>query len=1692
MKQAETLGETGMEKTETALSTVAEELRELDLNFRDGSDLDVVEKGYARKLIHAISTEDGVLKNEVLKSLGDLYLRKAKMKKHKVENFNKACALYDELLQYVRYKEEREVMQHRIRYAEKCAQMVYSSKYAKDDLEMNVAEILHGVEKKAKVKGNDVMILMEGYTDAFVEAIVDRNKRLEMESLKSLGDLYLEKGRVGRDEAAFTKAAGLYRAALDRCEDSDGREILKHRIKYAEKVKGKVKKETGHPGIEIIADETWVTCPQTVGHTTRETQEDTDSTYQEQLQEGCRALQTGDLDTAEEHFAAALKAVHAEAQHLEETEPLCKLSDVYLKRGMQSRDGGDFTKAAALSNAALVRAREGDRKGVKEAILEITQSFVKHVLSINETANIGDVDMEKHKRMLKEDRGYVEREIKKIEQQVDPYSLDDDDPMLREVEKKRAEAIKALCETIVDQRRKFIAGLVDECMEVMGPPPCKYAMIGLGSQATGLVTPYSDLEFAILVEKETDDNVGYFRNLTHYLHLKVINLGETILPAMAIKSLNDFSSDDPLDSWFYDSVTPRGFAFDGAMPHACKTPLGRGETCGLIHTPTGMTEVLTDDLTFHLKKGYHLASVLGNVCLIAGEQELVNEYSDLWTELLQDTKGALHSLQAITALSENSEMLTVPTITPSLMNVKREIYRFSTLAVSCWALLYNIQPTTIWETIQKMHKNGIINCENAHHLMVLVSISAELRLRTYMNNRGQVENMSALSSMSTDTDIKETLKKVFYFSNSKQLMRYYNTARPLQIFTSHLAMNEPMENLILFDNGLEVQAQVYNGLCDYKKLKTCRELALQEARHEYGKDTAHPDIATSLDRLGVAWSRLGDDRKAITYFDQSLQMRLPIYGEKTAHPDIAELFNHLGTSWINLGDYSKAISYYEQSLQMFRSIYGEDTEHPLIATTLHNLGAACGHIGDHRKAVSYSEQSLQMKRSMYGEDSAHPDIARTLCNLGTACSDIGDHRKALSYSEQSIHMSRSIYGENTAHPDIAGSLSNMGTAFDDLGEYRKAVSYYEQSLLMRRTIYGEDTAHPDIAKSIKKLGGAWSELGDHRKAVSYSEQSLKMWLSVYGKGTAHPDIADSLNNLGVAWSCLGDHRKAVSYHEQSLLMRRTIYGEDTAHPVIAQSLHNLGHAWRNLGDHRKAVSYSEQSLKMWLSVYGKGTAHPDIAKTLDILGAACSSLGDHRKAISYHEQLLQMRRSIYGKNTAHPDIAKTLSKLGHAWGKLGDHRKAVSYHEQELQMYRRIHGENTAHLDVANSLNNLGVTWSDLGDYRKAISYHEQSLQMKLQMRRSIHGETTAQQDIAYSLYNLGVAWSGLGDHRKAVSYSEQSLKMWLSVYSEGTAHTDIAATLYNLGTNWLKLGEHKKAISYHKQALQMYCSIHGENTAHPDIADSLDNLGIALSIVGDPGKTVSYLEQALQMRREIHGEDNAHTDIAKSLHNLGISWNDIGDHRRAVSYHEQALQMRRGIHGEDTAHHEIAGSLLNLGGAWSNLGDHRKATSYFKKSLQMMRSTYGGNAPHSDIDQHLNNLGIACSNELGDHRRAVSYFEQSLQMGRSIHGEGTPHSVTAVSPYNLGVAWGKLGDHRKAVSYHEQALQMRQSIHGENTAHPDIVESLAKLCHAWRNLGDDEQAGNYFRQSVHMNFKLMMNKISQGTVETPEECCVC
>ncbi|KAI8516672.1 hypothetical protein Bbelb_052530 [Branchiostoma belcheri] len=1172
---------------------VCEKLREADEKGRRYG-LARAETGYLRALVDAMADTDRLAEVELLKTLGDVNVEK--------EDSGRTWGSSAQPWHFIW------LLTHGVTNGNRQMGKQQPTLDKGTTTPAKVAARFQDLDKRRATGGNTDSLLV-GYAQVMVEAIVQNNSMLETEAIKSLGDVYLKRGTETGDTRNLSRATALYNRALARCHNVHGTVVIVHRLLHTAKIRQDInttrnKRSTRTEGQDVREWNGHFSAFSAAPSSDRTTSQVDDISYHRHIQTADRDVGNGDLDAAEQNLAAALKLVHDrnKPNKAKEADCLCRLGDVYVERGKRTGEGRKFTQAAALYNASMARA-DGHKHNMITRLQETERQFLRN------TCNL-DCEPCPYSSVLDH--------IKELEH--NPYQYDEDDPIVQVVEIKRAEEIKNLFKSITVGRHEFIHVLTDECIAKLGPPPCKYAFIGMGSQATELVTPYSDLEFTILIEegKDDDDIRRYFLNLTHYLHLKVINLGETILAAMAIPSLNDFLSEDPEKDWFYDSVTPRGFAFDGFMPWASKTPFGRDQTktkppVSLIQTPAKLAEY--QHLHIALEEGYHLSDILRRVTYLAGDESLVDDYTDRVNKII-DRSPVLSRLSAFLILNDNTGEIANVEPTGQLLDVKKEIYRFPSVAVEVLSICCGITIPSVWGMIEELHKTQRISHENAHHLTVLISISAELRLRTYIANGGQKDRLSPLTEMKVQLD-KHDVDDTF-------------VQHKMSVVVSGLLGN---------------LGECWRALGDKRKAISYLEKALKMEKAMYGETTPHPNIAGSLSNTGTCWRDLGDLRKAIMYLEQSLKMGRAINGDTTAHPDIASSLNNLGTCWSDLGDQKKAISYYEQSLKMRKAIYGQTTAHPDIASPLNNIGKCWSYLGDQGKAVNYYEQSLKMVKSIYAEKPAHPDIAMLLNNIGTCWIDLGDQKKAISYLEQSLKMMKAIYGETTPHPDIASSFNNIGACWNDLGDQKKAISYHEQSLKMRKAIYGETTPHPDIALSLNNIGACWNDLGDQRKAINFYELSLKMRKAIYSETTPHPDIASSLNNIGACWHVIGDQRKAISYLEQSLEMTKAIYGETTPHPDIATSLNNIGYCWSDLGDHKKAISYHKQSLKMRKNIYGETTPHPDIATSLINIGACWSGIGDLRKAIIYYEQSLDMMKVIYGDNTSHPDIVRVLKNI---------------------------------------------------------------------------------------------------------------------------------------------------------------------------------------------------------------------------------------------------------------------------------------------------------------------------------------------------------------------------------------------------------------------------------------------------------------
>ena len=78
------------------------------------------------------------------------------------------------------------------------------------------------------------------------------------------------------------------------------------------------------------------------------------------------------------------------------------------------------------------------------------------------------------------------------------------DEAIQQAEEVYSQGSQALFGEIAQWMGEFLARLYQESEALLGPAPCQYAVMGLGSMALQQITPYSDLEFAILMEDAKD------------------------------------------------------------------------------------------------------------------------------------------------------------------------------------------------------------------------------------------------------------------------------------------------------------------------------------------------------------------------------------------------------------------------------------------------------------------------------------------------------------------------------------------------------------------------------------------------------------------------------------------------------------------------------------------------------------------------------------------------------------------------------------------------------------------------------------------------------------------------------------------------------------------------------------------------------------------------------------------------------------------------------------------------------------------------------------------------------------------------------------------------------------------------------------------------------------------------------------
>lgn len=261
----------------------------------------------------------------------------------------------------------------------------------------------------------------------------------------------------------------------------------------------------------------------------------------------------------------------------------------------------------------------------------------------------------------------------------------------------------------------LIQRIFTECHNQLAESTSSYAIIALGSFALGTATLWSDFEYAILIEKK--DDIEYFRNLAYLAHIKIINMGESLLRSIGVKELNNFKLGT--DDWFWDDVIEQGFSLDGKNRAACKTPLGRKNYMALpdfelILTPNQMGKLQSSMINKHLSQALMLA------IFVQGDNRLVAEY--------KSKKKAIDSI-GILLDDLNKYWLSADIINKVRVDVKRDIYRLVDRIISGLGSYYGIVGTS-WHIAEQLVDVCMIN-----GVIRALEIACELRLIAGYQNK---------------------------------------------------------------------------------------------------------------------------------------------------------------------------------------------------------------------------------------------------------------------------------------------------------------------------------------------------------------------------------------------------------------------------------------------------------------------------------------------------------------------------------------------------------------------------------------------------------------------------------------------------------------------------------------------------------------------------------------------------------------------------------------------------------------------------------------------------------------------------------------------------------------------------------------------------------------------------------------------
>ena len=541
--------------------------------------------------------------------------------------------------------------------------------------------------------------------------------------------------------------------------------------------------------------------------------------------------------------------------------------------------------------------------------------------------------------------------------------------------------------------KKLLGSLILDAQGLIGDAPVQWSCVGMGSMARNEMCPYSDLNFAFLIGKKTEKNLGYFRTLAELVELKIINLGETFFPLFGTL-LNEESPEA--------SPTSAGFSMDSGG----NTPLGKPGRYELIDTPEGLAKYQSVPW---MEADINVTNALSSVCHVAGDKRLFVKYyqakqdqhsradgsfsftrtpfcQKLAMKLLEGKGGDVEELK-LNLARENEKN--------NHFGIKKELYRPFQSILGSLTLFCGLPTCSTFGMIQQLLQKGLLCSEGAKNLTQALSQLLRLRFEahTFYHNGGEFH----LHIEEEQAQDPQYIYKVLipFHSCAEQFLRTKNP----QSFSKSL----------FYDKGPQIHGAVFEQDLQYDKVQE----ALQQAVSPNPND---------LD----AHLRLGDIKTKMVQYQELLKRQLKAlafaqhkHGEN--HLDVAACYNNIGSIYDNLGELTQALKFFHKALKIWLQILGEN--HPSVAASYSNISRVYENLGKLTQALEFLQKALKMELQFLGEN--HLSVATSYSHIGRVYENLGELTQALEFYQKALGIFLLSYGKG--HPYIEAVLESLIT-----------------------------------------------------------------------------------------------------------------------------------------------------------------------------------------------------------------------------------------------------------------------------------------------------------------------------------------------------------------------------------------------------------------------------------------------------------------------------------------------------------------------------------------------------------------------------------------------------------------------------------------------------------------------------------------